>query len=104
MNAPDNGKRPEAEESTLRGAAQQAAEQTAEKRGCAAASLYAATGGMPEGQAVDLQLEVIPSISKWGEGIRRSAGGWADYPEIEAIMERIHQARKLERRSHIESE
>jgi len=49
-------------------------------------------------------LEVIPSTSKWGEGIRRSAGGWADCPEMEAIMEKIHQERKLERRSQIESE
>jgi hypothetical protein len=60
--------------------------------------------GVAEGQEVELQLEVIPSTSKWGEGIRRSAGGWADCPEMEAIMEKIHQERKLERRSQIESE
>ena len=60
--------------------------------------------GVAEGQAVELQMELVPSTSKWGEGIRRSAGGWADYPEMEAIMEKIHQERKLERRSQIENE
>jgi hypothetical protein len=60
--------------------------------------------GVADGQEVELQLKVVPSHPKWGEGIRRSAGGWADYPEMEQIMERIHQERKLERRSQIEHE
>lgn len=60
--------------------------------------------GVAEGQEVELQMEVVPSPSQWGEGIRRSAGGWADYPEMEVIMERIRQERKVERRSQIENE
>jgi len=60
--------------------------------------------GMPDGQEVELQMNVVPSGQKWGEGIRRSAGGWADYPEMENIMEKIHQERKLERRPQTEHE
>ena len=60
--------------------------------------------GVPDGQEVELQIQVVASGRKWGEGIRRSAGGWADYPDIESIMEKIHQERKLERRPQTEHE
>jgi len=60
--------------------------------------------GLPEGQEVEVQVKLIPAGRKWGEGILRSAGGWADYPEMDAIMEEIHQARKVERRAQIEDE
>ena len=62
--------------------------------------------GVAEGQTVGVQVKVVAPNhqGKWGEGIVRSAGGWADYPEMDAIMEKIHQDRKLERRPQMESE
>lgn len=56
---------------------------------------------MPDGQAVEVVIRPVPQASKpWGEGIRASAGGWAGYPEMESIMEQIHQARKVDRPSN----
>jgi hypothetical protein len=60
--------------------------------------------GVAEGQEVEVQMKVVPPAKKWGEGILRSAGGWANYPEMAAIMEKIHQERKLERRPQMEGE
>jgi hypothetical protein len=60
--------------------------------------------GVAEGQEVEVQVKVISPPRKWGEGILRSAGGWAEYPEMDAIMEEIHKARKLERRPQMEAE
>ena len=60
--------------------------------------------GVADGQEVELQINVIPPVRNWGEGIRRSAGGWADHPEMDAIMEKIYQERKLERRPQMEHE
>ena len=51
----------------------------------------------PEGQEVEVQVTFLQPARKWGEGIRRSAGGWADHPEMDAIMDEIYQARKVER-------
>ena len=60
--------------------------------------------GVAEGQEVEVQMKLVPPTKKWGEGILRSAGGWANYPEMDAIMERIHHERKLERRPQMEDE
>ena len=60
--------------------------------------------GVADGQEVEVQVKILQPASKWGEGIWRSAGGWADYPELDAIMERIQQERKLERRPQMEAE
>lgn len=60
--------------------------------------------GVAEGQEVEVQVKLVPPTRQWGEGIRRSAGGWADYPEMDAIMEQIHRDRKLERRPQMEAE
>jgi hypothetical protein len=60
--------------------------------------------GVPDGQEVQVQVTIVPPARKWGEGILRSAGGWVDYPEMDAIMEKIQQERKLERRPQIEDE
>lgn len=60
--------------------------------------------GLTEGQAVEVQVKIVEPTRKWGDGILRSAGGWADYPEMDAIMEEIYQARKLERRPQMEDE
>ena len=60
--------------------------------------------GVEDGQEVELQMEIIPARTNWGDGIRRSAGGWADFPEMDDIMKTIYEARKLERRSDMERE
>jgi hypothetical protein len=60
--------------------------------------------GVADGQEVEVQVKILQPTKKWGEGIRRSAGGWAKYPEMDAIMERIQQERKLERRPQMEGE
>ena len=60
--------------------------------------------GVAEGLEVEVQVRVIQPARKWGEGILRSAGGWVDYPEMDAIMEMIHQDRKLERRPQADEE
>jgi hypothetical protein len=50
--------------------------------------------GVADGQEVQIQVTIVPPARKWGEGILRSAGGWVDYPEMDAIMEKIHQGRE----------
>ncbi len=60
--------------------------------------------GVAEGQAVEVQVKIVPPTRAWGEDIRRSAGGWVDHPEMDAIMEKIRQDRKLERRPQMEGE
>ncbi len=52
--------------------------------------------GLADGQRVEVMVRPTTAHKKWGEGILRSAGGWADYPEMDTIMEKIHQERKLE--------
>lgn len=54
--------------------------------------------GAPDGQAVEVQVKFRQKTEKWGDGIRESAGGWAKYPEMDAIMDELYQARKVERR------
>jgi len=58
--------------------------------------------GIAEGQEVEVQVSISRPAERWGEGILRSAGGWADYPEMDVIMEKIYRDRKLERRSQLE--
>jgi hypothetical protein len=60
--------------------------------------------GVVDGQEVEVQVKLVQPAGKWGEGILRSAGGWVDHPEMDAIMEKIHRDRKLERRSQMEVE
>jgi hypothetical protein len=54
--------------------------------------------GMADGQEVEVRVKAIQPEQKWGDGILRTAGALADDPYWDAIMERIHQERKLERR------
>ena len=54
--------------------------------------------GYADGQEVQVVLTPVADASAAGEGIRRSAGGWSDYPEMDAVMEEIHHSRKDERR------
>ncbi len=52
--------------------------------------------GMADGQEVQVALTGVPSSTDWGEGIRRSAGGWADNHEMDAAMDtRASEARNL---------
>ena len=60
--------------------------------------------GVAEGQEVEVQIKVISPAEKWGEGILRTAGALADDPYWDAIMEKVHQARKIERRPQTEGE
>jgi len=60
--------------------------------------------GVAEGQKVEVQVKIIQPDKKWGEGILRTAGALADDPYWDAIMEEIHQARKVERRPQGELE
>ena len=60
--------------------------------------------GVAEGQEVEVRLTIVQPPRKWGEGILRSAGGWVDNPEMDAIMNQIQQDRKLERRVQIGDE
>ncbi len=57
--------------------------------------------GMADGQEVQIVLATVPSATSWGDGIRRSAGGWADDPEIDAVMGRIQEDRRRERRPQV---
>jgi hypothetical protein len=54
--------------------------------------------GVAEGQQVEVQVTVIQPSKKWGDGILRTAGALADDPYWDAIMDEVHQARKVERR------
>jgi len=50
-----------------------------------------------EGQAVEVTIRRMEPKRPWGEGIRKSAGAWKDFPEMDQIMEQIHRERSLER-------
>jgi hypothetical protein len=54
--------------------------------------------GVADGAEVDVVVTPASPQKVWGEGIRRSAGGWAEYPELDAIMEQIQRDRQIERR------
>jgi hypothetical protein len=54
--------------------------------------------GLAEGQRVEVRVVpmAIP-VSRWGEGLRKSAGAMADEPEFERIMQEVQGQRKRER-------
>jgi hypothetical protein len=60
--------------------------------------------GVADGQEVEVHIKVISPSAKWGEGILRTAGALADDPYWDAIMEEVHQARKLDRRPQTEDQ
>ena len=60
--------------------------------------------GVVDGQEVEVQVRIVQPPRKWGEGILRTAGALADDPYWDAIMEEVHQARKIERRPQMEEE
>jgi len=54
---------------------------------------------IPDGESVQVVIRATPPARPWGEGILASAGAWADYPEMDEVMQKIQDERKLERRS-----
>jgi len=50
--------------------------------------------GLADGEEVDVIVRVRPKPEQWGEGIRRSAGAWADMPELDGVFEEIERDRK----------
>ncbi len=60
--------------------------------------------GLPPGEEVEVQVKTLPTTQNWGEGLKRCAGALADDPEWDAIMEEIHEGRKLEPRPLPEDE
>jgi hypothetical protein len=54
--------------------------------------------GIADGQAVEVQVKLVPLKGEWGEGILRTAGALANDPEWDAAMEEIYEARKKDRR------
>ncbi|HET6880042.1 MAG TPA: hypothetical protein VFI31_07795 [Pirellulales bacterium] len=59
--------------------------------------------GVAEGERVEVKVRTIEPAAQWGDGIRRSAGGWAGHPEMDEVMERIQRERKLERRPQLDA-
>jgi hypothetical protein len=55
--------------------------------------------GFVEGMKVQVVISPQQTEKKWGEGICKSAGGWYEYPEMDEIMNKIHEDRKQERRN-----
>jgi hypothetical protein len=60
--------------------------------------------GLAPGEEVEVQVRTLPAKQGWGKGLKRCAGALAGDPEWDAIIEEIHQARKLERRPMPEDE
>ncbi len=54
--------------------------------------------GLEEGEEVEVRVSIVSKVKTWGQGILRSAGGWVDHPEMDAVMEQIHRDRRRERR------
>lgn len=58
--------------------------------------------GVAEGQEVEVQVRALPKPGRVpGEGFLRTEGALIDDTEWDAIMEEVHQQRKLERRPQI---
>jgi hypothetical protein len=59
--------------------------------------------GISDGQQVEIIVRrVTPQSSQHGEGLLRTEGALADDSEWDAIMEKIQQSRKQERRSQLD--
>jgi hypothetical protein len=55
--------------------------------------------GIIDGQEVEIHLRLLPNVAeKPGEGFLRTEGALADDTEWDAIMDEIHESRKVERR------
>jgi hypothetical protein len=59
--------------------------------------------GVPDSQEVEVQVKVVPSPKKWGDGLRRCAGARANEwtAEDDRILEEIYQDRKRDTRREV---
>jgi hypothetical protein len=54
--------------------------------------------GVAEGQEVEVQVKVLSTAAKPGDGLRLCAGALSDDPHWDGIMAEIHDDRKLDAR------
>ena len=54
--------------------------------------------GVAEGQEVEIQVKLISRTQTFGAGILSSAGGWSEIPELDVVLDKIHEQRQVERR------
>ncbi len=59
--------------------------------------------GVIDGQVVEVQVKIVASAKKWGEGLRRCAGALADEwtEEDDRVLNEIYQDRKRETRREL---
>ena len=59
--------------------------------------------GIAEGQDVEVQVKVLPTMKTWGDGLKRCAGALADEwtEEDDRILNEIYQDRKRDTRREI---
>jgi hypothetical protein len=57
--------------------------------------------GVAEGQAVEVQVRIIPAAGPQGGGLSRSAGALADDPHWDGIMAEIYEDRKRDARREV---
>lgn len=50
--------------------------------------------GLTDGQEVEVVIHPTIKDATWGDGIRRSAGAWANIPDIDHTIDEIQQLRK----------
>lgn len=55
--------------------------------------------GVPDGQEVEILVKLVQKNRTPGEGLLRTEGALADDEEWDVIMDEIHKARRLDRRS-----
>lgn len=56
---------------------------------------------LPENTGVQVLLPSLPHADSSGDGIRRSAGAWATFPEMDQIMDQIGRDRDLDLRPEV---
>lgn len=59
--------------------------------------------GLPDGQEVDVQIQLSAAKGEPKRGWQRIEGILADDPEWDQVMDDIHEQRKLERRPQLDS-
>jgi hypothetical protein len=59
--------------------------------------------GLAEGQEVEIQVKVVSSQQRWGEGLQRCAGALANdwTEEDDRTLEELHQERQRDARREI---
>ncbi len=52
--------------------------------------------GVPDGQAVEIAIQMPAATERWGEGLRRCAGALAGIPGLDDDMRQILEQRKMD--------